>query len=216
MTSTKSLIAVGGAAFAVFFAYLYATSPPATVPPPSAARITAPAPVEAATPAAATTEAPDDNGEMSLPDPGDVDFETALDDGGYFDDSSYPDDEAEDDLLVVEAGDPSRYVTAMDRERERTRQQRAKESSLNAAGYVGDDRLRAISTLGTYAAEGNADAIAELRNMLQSTDSELRADALQALGELVPGSNIVPAFAAEPPSDGDIDAIIAALQSQER
>ncbi|MEE4185422.1 MAG: hypothetical protein V2J12_06635 [Gammaproteobacteria bacterium] len=215
MTNTKSLAIAGLTLFVVFVAFLYATSTPAPVATRPAPTAVAPAPVVPPAPAPVATELPDARDDDELPDPDDVNIATALDDGGYFDDSSYPDDESQDDLLVIDNGDSTRYITPTDEAAERARQQRAKAASLNASGFVGDDRVRAISTLGSYAGEGNSAAVAELRRMLQSTDDELRGDALDALAELLPGTDVVPGFSPEPPTDSDIERIIQALQSRE-
>lgn len=142
-----------------------------------------------------------------------MDVAEAADFEEMFDDTPHP--EAEDDLLIIDQGDPTRYTSAQDRLDDRLRQQRIRDASLNASAYVGDDRLQVISVLGTYAGEGNSDAVTELHRVLQSPDPELRADALEAVGELLSGSDVVPPFSNEPLSDSEVDHLIEALQARE-
>lgn len=138
--------------------------------------------------------------------------EAELQSDPQFDDASY--DEPNDDLLIIEPGDPTRYITPADREADIQRRKRQREASLTAASRVGSDRLQSLGMLGTYAGEGNEDAVAELRRVLTSDDADLRADALEAIAELLPGSDAVPAYAEVPPADEAVDRIIAALQGQ--
>lgn len=138
--------------------------------------------------------------------------EAELQNDPEFDDASY--DEPNDDLLIIEQGDPTRYITPADREADIQRRQRQREASLTAASQVGSDRLQSLGMLGTYAGEGNEDAVAELRRVLTSDDADLRADALEAIAELLPDSDAVPAYAEAPPADEAVDRIIAALQGQ--
>lgn len=129
-----------------------------------------------------------------------------------FDDTPLPD--ADDDLLIIEQGDATRYNSEQDRLDGLERQQSARDASLQASAYVGDDRMQVIGVLGAYAGDGNADAAAELRRVLQSQDADLRADALEAIGELLPESHAVPPFSDEPLTDGEVDILIETLKAR--
>jgi hypothetical protein len=130
-----------------------------------------------------------------------------------FDDASYA--QPVDELLIIEPGDPTRYITPADRAADLARRQRSREASLNASALVGDERVRALGTLGTYVGEGNRQAMNELRRVLKSSDPELRADGLEAIASLLPGSERVPPISSEPLTDDIIDQLIQALQAKQ-
>lgn len=196
------LVAVGITAIALSLTYRYLASAPdeAEVAP----RHEPHAESDAGSPAAPTVRTY----------PADVvDAAEAADVEEMFDDTPLPD--ADDDLLIIEPGDPTRYTGAQDRLDDLSRRQRARDASLQASAYVGDDRMQVIGTLGAYAGEGNADAAAELRRVLQSQDADLRADAIEAIGELLPGSNAMPTHSDQPLSESEVDYLIEALRARE-
>jgi len=136
----------------------------------------------------------------------------AIADAPEFNDANYP--EPTDDLLVIERGDPTRYITPQSRAEDLARRQRVREDSLQAEKLSGDERVRALTTLGAYAGDGNDDAAKKLREILTSGDPGLRADALDAVAELLPAGRVVPAFSVEPLSDEQAELIVEALQER--
>jgi len=130
-----------------------------------------------------------------------------------FDDSRYP--EPVDELLVIEPGDPRRELTAAERAEDRARRQRLNRASLDAAILQGDQRVQDLGRLGAFAGEGNAEAAAELRRILRSSDPALRGDALEAMSMLLPGNAAVPDFGAEPLSQEQVDRLIGALRERD-
>ncbi|MDJ0918465.1 MAG: hypothetical protein QNJ05_11925 [Woeseiaceae bacterium] len=135
----------------------------------------------------------------------------AFDDELIFDDTPLPD--SEDELLIIDNMESVRHSSAQDLQDEERRQQRTREASLLAANYAGDERVQMIGTLGAYASEGSADAITELREVLQSPDPELRADALEAIAGLLSNSDAVPPYSEQPLSDEQVDQLIDALRA---
>ena len=202
------LAAIGVVAFAVSLTYRYLTSAPAPEPPVAEAPIAEPVSEEETIDVNSLLDA---YGEELPPELAE-DLESA-DFKELFDDE--PDPTVQDELLEIEQGDSSRYITQQDRMDSTHRQQRARTASLNASSYAGDDRLQMIGVLGAYAGEGNSDAAAELRRVLQSTDGELRADALEAIAELLPANDAVPSYSEEPLSDSEVERLIQALQDSE-
>ena len=214
--SRKSILllaAVGIVAFAASLTYRYLMSAPAPAESPAVIEVPIAEPtVEDEDDAAAGVSALLETYGEDLPPEVLEDLETADFDELFNDD---PDPTFEEDLLIIDQGDSSRYVTVQDQIDAEIREQRARDASLNASAFVGDERLQMIGVLGAYAGEGNTEAVAELRRVLQSTDGDLRADALEAIAELLPSSDAVPPYSEEPLSDTEVERLIEALQGSE-
>ena len=210
------LIIAGAAAFALSLGYRFLVSQPVPAdvpkaPVPRAETMVAPPVGQAIEPSTDPFESPDSMDRAS--DFGEGLNYAELEELATGFDQDGP--EVADELFIVEQGDPTRYITEQDRVEARVRRERAKSASLKASSFVGDDRLQAIGDLGDYAGEGDEAATAELTRLLQSPDDELRADTLEAVGELLPQSGVVPAFSADPLSDDEVDRVIEALQERE-
>lgn len=207
-----ALVIAGALAFAVSFALLYAPREPgrsySDERPAATASETEPpraTPVGNEDQPMPPGEAYDDDAAESLA------FRDAWIAAMEAEDAQYP--EPADELLIVDRGDPTRYARIDEQTEANQRLERAKTASLDAASFVGDDRVQAIGYLGRYAGDGNAQAIAELQRILQSPDADLRADALDALAEVLPDRDVVPPFAEEPPTDEEVQLIIEALRA---
>lgn len=207
----KILLSAGVAAVAIFMLFLRSgndqpeTTPVSIVDPAPVLPEKLPERLRAQPPQAF----PDPNEDIDLAD---LANDPAIADAPEFDDANYP--EPVDDLLVLERGDPTRYITPQSREEDRLRRQRVREGTLQAERLIGDERVRALTTLGAFAGEGNEEAATRLRAMLTSADDELRADALDAVTELLPGNDIVPDYNADPLTDEQAALIVNALKGR--
>jgi len=209
-TNWKILLGAGLAAVFAFALFLKPANdetgqPPAAVVPAPVTQNQPPVEVQPVVPPAP----PEPTAEIDLAE---LANDPAIADAPEFNDANYL--EPVDDLLVIEQGDPTRYITPQSRAEDLARRQRVREDSLRAESLVGDERIRAMTTLGAYAGDGNDEAAAKMRELLTSKDDELRADALDAVAELLPRSDAVPAFSAEPLSDEQVDLIFEALQDR--
>ena len=212
--SRKSILlltAAGVVAFAASLTYRYLMSVPGPTESPAAVEAPIAEAIVEDDAAAGVSALLETYGE-DLPPELLEDLETADFDELFNDD---PDPAFEEDLLIIDQGDSSRYVTVQDQIDAEIREQRTRDASLNASAFVGDERLQMIGVLGAYAGEGNTEAVAELRRVLQSTDGDLRADALEAIAELLPSSDAVPPYSEEPLSDTEVERLIEALQGSE-